>query len=93
MRRAAQVIRQHHQMPRLPQKKTQDQSSSSMKRYLPCAEQRESSSNVAKFCACHEKKNHDQSSSSMKCYLQCAEQHKSSSNVTKCCACHEKKLS
>ena len=32
-----------------------DQSSSHMKRYLQCVEQRKSSSNVTKYCACHEK--------------------------------------
>ena len=67
---------------------THDWSLSHMNRYLHCAEQQQSSSNVAKYSAWHENHSHDWSASHMKRHLQCAEQHDSPSNLT-----HEKWLS
>ena len=58
MRGATEVILQRHQILRLPRKVTvmsHEWSSSHVKRYLQCAEQQVSSSNITEYCACHAK--------------------------------------
>ena len=57
MRRATGLILQRHQILHLPRKMTlcHEWCPSHMKRHLQCAEQQVSSTNVTKYCACHEK--------------------------------------
>ena len=53
MRGASKVNLEPHQILRLP--RSHDWSASHMKRHFQCAEQAKSTSNLAKYCACHAK--------------------------------------
>ena len=57
IRRATEATLQHQQILRLPRKISLmiEWSASHMKRYLQCAEQQVSSSDITEYCACHEK--------------------------------------